>query len=410
MIRLHKLRMTDWRSIVDTEIVIGDGAPTLLYGENDAGKSNILAAIEAFCRLFSHAVSEGLTKHGEYFSWTERVAGGTSAEGVVQLSHPIRYGVTRATLAGELVDAAGHAVSARFDITLEPAQLDVDRTTYKVQIAQFDSAAVEHLPDVLRVGEGRSFHTEFLPQQSLAAASSSITPDTIAPDGTGAKLALFRCANHVKPEVRGRFNHVFKQLVNSSPFDLPEPIVAIGDRLEIQVLIGDRPVEERGAGPQQWVLAAAMIAATDPDIVLFEEPETNLSWRAQQQLVGMLQTMASRRQAVIATHSPHLGNLAGRDGPWYRVQHDAREGTTLTRCSGVDSLWEAYQLSLENTENPDDPRKLTLFPGNVLRLHEAGVRHLGISTGDVVVTSLQPNRIVQMQALDAWLADDNTSK
>jgi hypothetical protein len=405
MTRLRSLRMTDWRSIADAEITLLDGTPTLLYGENDAGKSNVLAAVESFCRLLSRAVADGHTGAGDTFAWVNPAAGMVTPDGAVELSHPIRYGATRAILVGSLLTDTGEQVTVRFDITLDELTPGEDRPTRKVEVAQFDGPVPASPPDVLRVGEGRAFHEEFLPDRRAPLASSPVSPD-----GTGAKLALFRCANHHRTDVRARFREDFKQLVDSSPFDLPELIVAVGDRLEIQVLVGDRPIEERGAGPQQWVLAAAMIATASPDIVLFEEPETNLSWKAQQRLVGMLQAVAGGRQVVVATHSPHLGNLAGDRGPWYRVQRDVGAGTTLESCSGVDTLWGEYRLSLETAEGPNDPRKLTLFPGNLIRLHDASVRHLGIAAGDVVVASLEPHGLVQLQSLDAWIADDDTSK
>lgn len=405
MTRLRSLRMTDWRSIADAEIALLDGAPTLLYGENDAGKSNILAGVESFCRLLSRAVADGHTRAGDTFAWVDRVPGMVPPDGAVELSHPIRYGATLAVLVGSLLTDTGEHATVRFDITLDAVTSGEDRPTRKVQVAQFDGRVPEPPPEVLRVGEGRAFHEEFLPDRRAPLASWPVLPD-----GTGAKLALFRCANHVRTDLRTRFREDFKQLVDSSPFDLPEPIVAVGDRLEILVLVGDRPIEERGAGPQQWVLAAAMIATASPDIVLFEEPETNLSWKAQQRLVGMLQAVAGGRQVIVATHSPHLGNLAGERGLWYRVRRDAGTGTTLESCSGVESLWGDYRLSLEHAADPNDPRKLTLFPGNLIRLHEAGVRHLGIAAGDVVVASLEPNGIVQMQSLDAWVSDDDASE
>jgi len=391
--------MTNWRSIADAEIVLHDGAPTLLYGDNDAGKSNVLAGVEAFCRLASHAVTRGHVRAGDSFGWVEHTSG-AAPDDVLELGHPIRYGTTRATLAGSLVNDEGVECTLRFDITLDPYAADEDRPVRTVEVVAIDGSAPVALRPALRIGEGRTFHEEFLPDRR------STGPDAqVAPDGAGVKLALFRCANHVRPELRARFHVDFKRMVESSPFALPEPLVAVGQHLEIQILLGEGPIEHRGAGPQQWVLAAAMIATDAPDIVLFEEPETNLSWGAQQRLVDMLREASTERQLVVATHSPHLGNLAGTAGNWYEVRRDVGGETILRQRVGVDSLWQSYGPTLETAIDAGDPRKLTLFPGNLIRIHEAGVHHLGIEAGGVVVTSLDEGGVIRMQSLEAWLAD-----
>ena len=53
-----------------------------------------------------------------------------------------------------------------------------------------------------------------------------------------------------------------------------------------------------------------------------------------------------------------------------------------------------------------DPRKLTLFPGNVIRLHQSGVDHLGISVGDTVVTCREEGGMLRMQSTERWCGDD----
>lgn len=403
--RLSRLRLVDWRSVADAEIALLDGTPTLLYGENDAGKSNLLAGVETFCKLLAYAVSTGRMRAGESFGWVEHAPGQMPDLDAIELAHPVRYGAARASLRGTLIGGSEVTTFVSFDITLETSFASEERTVFRVEVAQVVGPAPTRAPTVLRVGEGRAFREEFLPDRNSARLRGQVSPD-----GEGAKLALFQCANHARPDMRARFYEEFRGMIRASPYALPDPIIAVGEAHDIQVLLDGNPIEHRGAGPQQWVLTSAMIAATLPDIVLLEEPETNLSWAAQQHLVDLLRTLASRRQVVVATHSPHVGNAAGELGPWVHVQRAENLGpTTLELGVGADALWRRYRRSPERAMEPEDPRYLTLFPGNILRLPEAGVRHLGLATGDVVVTSLAEVGVLRMESLERWLGDEDTS-
>lgn len=411
--RLSKIRITDWRSVGDIEFEILHDVPTLLYGENNAGKSNILAAVEAFCTLLSYALANGHTRTGDTFGWTEHQTGLIPTERRVILAHPIRYDAPRAILVGELLNDTGEKTTLRFDITREQIHSGGDEDLYrKIEVTQFDGSIPNRAPTVLRIGEGRTFHAEFLPSQW---SGKTFSTETVFANGKGIKLALFQCANHTNAKYRARFYDVFRDLLQDSPFALPAPVIALGNSfgnsLELLLLLDDHPIEEYGAGTQQWVLAAGMIAAVSPDLVLFEEPETNLSWKTQQWLVQKLSSMTKQRQILAATHSPHLVNMASSTGCWYRIDRDAEsKATCLTTHQGVDALWGEYQLSLEQVTDNKDPRKLTLFPGNLIRLHDAAVRHLGVSEGDVVITSLQGGQTLQMKSLERWLTDDESSQ
>lgn len=49
-----------------------------------------------------------------------------------------------------------------------------------------------------------------------------------------------------------------------------------------------------------------------------------------------------------------------------------------------------------------DPRRLTLRPGNWVRLTDAVVAHLKLQVGDVMVTDLRDDGTVVLQSLDDW--------
>lgn len=401
---LKSLHMVDWRSVEDAQIDLGQGIPTLLYGENEAGKSNVLAAIDTFCRLLAFAVNRGLAYPGSTFGWCTPSPGQTDPDTAVRLEHPVRHGSTRAILIGNVVHEQGSLSAVRFDIKADPLpSKKEDIRLNEVELVSIEGDVPSGAPRVLHLGETRSFHEEFLPDLRSGPASL-----TVAPDGSGVKSALFRLANHPQNDLRARYHDEFRDLVRGSPFGLPDPVMAFGDAREIQLLFDGQPIEEHGAGCRQWVLLAGMIAAVSPHIVLLEEPETNLSWKMQQQIVGLLQRLAEKRQIVVATHSPNLGHTVGEEERWYEVTRTPDSGpTVLDLRHGIDELWQSFRLSLKYVEDPADPRKLTLFPGNVVRLHEPAVRHLGVSIGDTVVTSLEPDQTLRMISLKRWIGDDD---
>lgn len=239
-IRLRSLRMVNWRSIEDAEIELGEGTPALLYGENEAGKSNVLAAIETFCRLLSKALEQGYTEAGLKFPWYSAIPGQTDPEFGVKLHNPIRHGQDRSSLTGALVNEQGEPSSIRFEVGTDPFGAEGIRKFYGVEIAELEGSIPQRAPSVLRVGDSKSFHEEFL------APGAAVNDYAIDPDGTNVKAALFRCANHSRTDYRARFYDEFRALVRASPFGLPDPIVAYGDQKDIQLLFDERPVEERG--------------------------------------------------------------------------------------------------------------------------------------------------------------------
>jgi len=398
--KLQSLHLTDWRSIPNAELHFEQGVPALFYGENDAGKSNLLAGVEAFGQLFSALVATGVGAGGNLY-WFEHQPGQAPSDDAFELAHPVRHGTTHATLTGTLLDTRGRQLTVQFVITndLEPD----DRSKRVVQVERVDGRLPKAPLRVVRIGEGRSWHEEF-----LSRAAGSDVDVLVEPNGLDTKLALFRYANHTRVDRRSRFES-FQRLVSQSPFGIPAPTLALGDALDIQILIEDRPVEERGAGVQQWVLAAAMVAVSEPDVILFEEPETHLSWKAQQHLASLIQEFSRERVVLVASHSPHLSNIVGNEGKWYEVVRERAE-TIVTLRRGSDALWSSFQLSLEPEPDTTDPRKLTLFPGNLLRLHDKGVAHLGIKEGDAVVASLAEESTLRIESLENWTAHEDPSQ
>lgn len=401
--RLKTLRMKNWRSIADAELSLVDGAPTLLYGENDAGKSNVIAAVETFYKLLAFVKDSSADPTGESFDWVEFNPHQIPPEGAIALEHPIHYKETSAILEGVLSSEQGEQTTVSFEISTERRNPDSDDARFVLKVLKVAGPFLFHPPRALRLGERRGFQAELLPAPRAPELA-------LAPDGGGVKLALFRCANSAHKAMRERYYGEFRELVKASPAHLPEPVVVVGDDSDIRIHLGDAPVEHHGAGVQQWVLAAAMVAVDAPDIVLFEEPETNLSWESQRAIVGLLQALARRRQLVIATHSPHLGSLAGKDGPWIFVRRDGGSGPTqLEQRRGEDEVWRAYSRS-EGVPLVADKRRLILFPGNLLRLHEEAVEHLGIRPGDAVVTDNVEDgelRILRVQSAKRWLGIDD---
>lgn len=94
-----------------------------------------------------------------------------------------------------------------------------------------------------------------------------------------------------------------------------------------------------------------------------------------------------------------------------RAAENERLRAALVRLSEqAQALAESAKEEAEHVSaypGPDTPdvRKLTLFPGGVIRLHPSAVEHLGIRVGDTVVTSRDADGVVRMESMDKWLGE-----
>lgn len=95
--------------------------------------------------------------------------------------------------------------------------------------------------------------------------------------------------------------------------------VGLGDRMD------HRPSELSGGQRQRVALARAL--ATDPDVILADEPTGNLDTAAGEEVVGLFEELiADGKTVIIVTHDLDIANRAGRiiqlrDG---RIERDTR--------------------------------------------------------------------------------------
>lgn len=144
-----------------------------------------------------------------------------------------------------------------------------------------------------------------------------------------------------------------------------------------------------------------MVAAAAPDIVLIEEPETNLSWSSQPEMAQLVRTLAANRSVVASTHSP-LMTKASPDGHWLDVKRiDGR--TVLKRTSDLDQLRSRFTLPASKLP----PRPMRLLPARMIQLHDDVVQHLRADAGEILFYELRENHEVRLtgeKSMNEWLS------
>lgn len=102
----------------------------------------------------------------------------------------------------------------------------------------------------------------------------------------------------------------------------------------------DTPIRERGiglSGGQRQSVALARALASDPKVLLLDEPTSEMDGRSEQNVIAALQSWAKGRTLVIVTHRPALLALAQRlivldEG---RIAHDGPKDKVLAKLSPV---------------------------------------------------------------------------
>ena len=112
------------------------------------------------------------------------------------------------------------------------------------------------------------------------------------------------------------FQSVREQL-NKDPFGYGD-ISFVKDDQSIDIMVDDgcgyrMPIASKGTGVQQILVLLGYMSATRARVICIEEPELNLSFKSQDDLIttllGLLQSAASNvSQILFASHSDHVGS------------------------------------------------------------------------------------------------------
>ena len=180
--------------------------------------------------------------------------------------------------------------------------------------------------------------SRFLSEEEFSTESTSLGPRTYK--NWLHKMSMSRVGYET-------FKRVEKWFA-SKPFGLGEiSFLAEGNRLELMVEDGcgyRMRIDQKGSGIQQMLVLLGYIAESNAAIVGVEEPELNLSFRNQDQIVNILRHLvengdASPHQILLTSHSDHIGSR--EDLKRYHVEK--AEGTdTVVREFGPEDQGKLF--------------------------------------------------------------------
>lgn len=358
------------------------GRAVILYGQNGAGKSNILAAIRALvlmARDLSNSTSSSAWVDTDVIRAEDFCQDGdrslsigmlvTAAEAEQAILRVFDQDVTslRITIAAS-IQSNGQIQLRMKELELTALQsgrcLDAVAALNTKQLASgsVDADVLFRHWGVMGTPEWQieqrcvllSFLTQELGRRVFRAVPDLRHLDTandvarktgdvqamlVSGDIKGAFAAAHQ---HVRPEVRDRFRK-FRALLREPPLNMPEfdPVRLPDGRPDIQARTesgGAVSIDLAGLGMRQLFYIVASIALEPVEAVAIGEPEAHLhaptSGRALRQLLVQLLDRGLVNQLFIATHS----NLFDLDPEGYWHVERGEQGTTVERRTNLASI------------------------------------------------------------------------
>ena len=343
--RIREFAVKNFRSLKDVRLTQLQTV-TLLLGENNSGKSNILEGMEWFFAGMSHDASQtgGQLTDDDYYLWFA----GNSSE-------PIEFKV--------LLELSGDESKELRDELACPAKLEtgaellVERKITEVQGTWHRRNAHIMWGSGLHLRAQGGRYT-VIPSYDLEVArfmggltarmrqaftyihlgreATAQRPHDIILDPTVSEAIARMGMEHSAPGIRR-----WAEWRNTRHTWLPQQLESRGNRLVAYP--GNVPLlyELEGGGYQSALNILELFEKAN-GIVGIEEPENHLHPRLQKLLLDELtHRCGATRQAVIATHSPFVIDRARLDSAWYVYRDDletkAVNVTTEDRLS--DALW-----------------------------------------------------------------------
>ncbi|HLF24947.1 MAG TPA: AAA family ATPase [Anaerolineae bacterium] len=359
---IRQLRVTNYRSL--KEVSIGSlSSLVVFYGENDSGKSNILALLE---HVFKQKYEEDVTEVSKGESLIQKRPSGFW-RGVIDdfsdnfynnTAEPITFSIrirffrreikAIRTLPKKFFDALSrNAEYDHLEISGQISSLGFDRATITLLTAKFNqklfydgNASIEgsrYLPGFKELNATEKAETFERIMGSLDNAFARVSPDRFL----GAEEELDRVVQaDLKPHSFKNWlfqisidrdkEKIFRQIsqqFGNPPFAHGRILIArVGNEIEAFVENQDGlklPIGRKGSGVQQILMILSYVAASNSPIIGIEELEINLSPEKQAAIFNSLHKLVGTKdspvtQIFLTTHSPHIArrNEAERRGVW----------------------------------------------------------------------------------------------
>ena len=348
--QIKELKITNFRSLKSLTVP-GLASAVVFHGPNNSGKSNILLALET---IFSaKSVGPGVSLpadmsgtmpspptratpfwNGVIPDFSDNFYMGTSKdiEFLVNLEVP-RSHFEKIKDAGllDVLHRPGHyfhiAIVGRItragadgEIALDTVQLD------RKFVFSRDGENVEWLPWIdpkiepsrkQRLGE--EILNTFTDSVYVIPANRYLTMNEDRGNTPSLKSSSYKSWLHHQSLSREGFE-IFKQVqmqLREGPFKYGEISFLENDK-SIDIMVDDgrgfrMPIAQKGTGVQQILVLLGFIATSRARVIGIEEPEVNLSFKSQDDLITMLLKLVSLgtsrvSQILLASHSDHVGS------------------------------------------------------------------------------------------------------
>lgn len=332
-----------FRSLVNVPIKYFDKT-TIFYGENNTGKSNILAALDL---IFRRKISYDPVKTG--------IAGVTAPEGkpknfwsgkiepfvdnfYYDTKENIEFSVTLDVEPNEIESA--HECISLLDKKLTSKKANLKITGYFKYVN--DNAATIHLSSVLlnkfdifnakiksgyfptlknMESEKKSKYFDLLMAPfndcfKLVSCGRSINEEEydtkIVTELTPTNFKSWLHSLDLIKESKPLFKEI-KDLIQGEPFSMGEISFAVNDKNQIEIMVTKNgkilPIGRLGSGWQQIIYIIANVINSQGKIIGIEELEQNLSPESQLALINKLKSITEKKnttvnQLLITSHSP----------------------------------------------------------------------------------------------------------
>ena len=367
---IRQFAIDNFRSLKDVRIPQLNKI-TLLHGDNDVGKSNILSALEIIFKSkeFTTEVVLTATRQGNIANFNDNYYRNTF--------DPISFSVTVRFDAGELLTLAKshETISGTLckgnnpnDLVIQ-GQIErtgIDTASQKLEKAKLNNKIIYEISDEGQATYFSSFDTSseseryiaFEDLMNLLNDSFVLVPSrrylTAEKDMKGKECPLdpntFKNWLHNIQMNRDKYQ-IFREierLFKEPPFEFGEiGFAREGDSLEIVIERGGLrlPIGRWGTGVQQILVLLSNVVSSQGKMVGIEEMEINLSERSQNNFLKTLDDLiksgkSTIRQVILSTHSYEYGR-AGHILRWF-VHHDG----TKTIVDPWDNTAEAKLMEI----------------------------------------------------------------
>lgn len=374
--QIKELKIANYRSLKDLTVP-GLASAVVFHGPNNSGKSNILLALEAIfsAKAAGPGVSLPADMSGTMSSPPTRVTPfwngvigdfgdnfymGTNKDIKFSVKLEVPQSHFEKIIDARLLDVLlrpGHAFQIAIVGRIIRSGSDGEMALDTVQlnnkfVFSRDGENVEWLPWIdpkidpprkQRLGE--EILNTFTDSVYVIPANRYLTTNEDRGHTPSLKSSSYKSWLHHQSLSREGFE-IFKQVqtqLSGGPFKYGEiSFVENGESIDIMVDDGcgyRMPIAQKGTGVQQILVLLGFIATSHARVIGIEEPEVNLSFKSQDDLITMLLKLVSLgttpvSQILLASHSDHVGSRS--ELKQMHVENPDGKGTLVRRFAVSD--------------------------------------------------------------------------